>query len=237
LLRYGIIDTVQTSATHAQHLFNDIWDALIEKCEDILESDPPNKTNNNKEVKIYAMDLFKTAYNIVRVSEAIKLTKSKLEPVEFIYKKRVLDLAKVFCKQIQNGENALQTDQSEYNYIITFISHIFDFLFKDLEHIKSMWGEKSLRAAAALLNKKQKDDSRRRSGSKIDLIMMLREIQLEFLVMEVSGPPLEDNHTHFVGDRNKIAKNLKILLNFIRTTYPGNFQEFRKIKLYGIQIY
>jgi|SRR6185312_279798 len=95
LLRYGIIDTVQTSATHAQHLINDIWDALIEKCEDILESDPPNKTNNNKEVKIYAMDLFKTAYNIVRVSEAIKLTKSKLEPVEFIYKKRVLDLAKV----------------------------------------------------------------------------------------------------------------------------------------------
>ena len=87
------------------------------------------------------------------------------------------------------------------------------------------------------MNKKQKDDSHQCSGSKIDLIMMLREMQLEFVVMEVSGPPLEGEHTHFIGDRNNIAKNLKILLNFIRITYPGNFQEFRKIKLHGIQIY
>ena len=94
MLKYGIIDTVQTSATHAQHLFNDVWDALIAKCEDILRSDPSNKTDNNK-VKIYAMNLFGTAYNVVRVSQAIKLAKNKLEPVEFVYKKQVLDLAKV----------------------------------------------------------------------------------------------------------------------------------------------
>jgi len=63
------------------------------------------------------------------------------------------------------------------------------------------------------------------------------ELNLEFSVTEVSGSPSNLDHSHYVGDHNKIAKNLKIILNFIRMTYHGNFQEFRKIKVYGVQIY
>ena len=67
--------------------------------------------------------------------------------------------------------------------------------------------------------------------------MKLHEVNLEFSVVEVSGPPKDPEHSHYIGDRNKIAKNLKIILNYIRIKYPGNFQLFRKIKVYGIQIY
>lgn len=55
--------------------------------------------------------------------------------------------------------------------------------------------------------------------------------------MEVSGPPCNPDHAHYVGDRNKIAKNLKSILNFIRIKHSGDFEDFRKIKVVGVQIY
>uniref|UniRef100_U9U3F1 Uncharacterized protein n=1 Tax=Rhizophagus irregularis (strain DAOM 181602 / DAOM 197198 / MUCL 43194) TaxID=747089 RepID=U9U3F1_RHIID len=55
--------------------------------------------------------------------------------------------------------------------------------------------------------------------------------------LEVSEFPSCPDHTHYVGDRNKTAKMLKIILNFIKVNYPGDFGEFRRIKVYGVQIY
>ncbi|CAG8619407.1 7741_t:CDS:10, partial [Paraglomus occultum] len=98
-------------------------------------------------------------------------------------------------------------------------------------------GEKTLKASAIVINRSQKDHCRRVGGSKIDAIIKLAEINLEFVLIEVSGTPCDLDHTHYVGDRKKIAKNLKIILNFIRTTYPGSFEAFRRIKVFGIQIY
>ncbi|RIB19312.1 hypothetical protein C2G38_2245224 [Gigaspora rosea] len=42
------------------------------------------------------------------------------------------------------------------------------------------------------------------------------------------------NHTHYVGDRNKIAKMLKIILNYTIVKYLDNFEVLRKMKIYGI---
>ena len=67
--------------------------------------------------------------------------------------------------------------------------------------------------------------------------MKLYEVNLEFSVVEISGPPKDPDHSHYVGDRNKIAKSLKAILNYIRKKYHGDFQRFRKIKVYGIQVY
>ena len=94
-------------------------------------------------------------------------------------------------------------------------------------------GEQALRCSAILLNESQ---TCRNPGS-IDAIIMLTEPGLEFSVLEVSSSPSDPDHTHYVGDRNKTAKNLKIILNFIRKKYPGDFEQFRKMKVYGIQIY
>ncbi|CAG8683711.1 20637_t:CDS:2, partial [Racocetra persica] len=98
-------------------------------------------------------------------------------------------------------------------------------------------GEKSLRCSAILFNNLQQDNDRRSSGNKIDAIMKLLDVNLEFLVVEVSGSPTNPDHSHYIGDRNKIAKFLKIILNFIRINYRGDFQQFRKIKVYGIQVF
>jgi len=88
-----------------------------------------------------------------------------------------------------------------------------------------------------LLNQSLKDDDRRCSGNKIDAIISILELDLEFSTLEVSGSPSCLDHTHYVGDRNKTAKMLKIILNFIKTNYQGDFEKFRRIKVYGVQIY
>lgn len=62
-------------------------------------------------------------------------------------------------------------------------------------------------------------------------------LNLEFSVMEVSGSPSDPDHFHYVRDRKNITKNPKIILNYIRTKYSGDFQQFRKIKVYEVQIY
>jgi len=67
--------------------------------------------------------------------------------------------------------------------------------------------------------------------------MLLAELNIEFAIVEVSGPPCNPDHAHYVGDRNKIAKNLKSILNFIRIKHSGDFEDFRKIKVVGVQIY
>ncbi|CAB5377246.1 unnamed protein product [Rhizophagus irregularis] len=98
-------------------------------------------------------------------------------------------------------------------------------------------GEKTLRCSAILLNRSLKDDDRRCSGNKIDAIMSILDIGLEFSTLEASGSPSKPVHTHYAGDRNKTAKMLKIILNYIYIKYPGDFEKFRRIKVYGVQIY
>ena len=98
-------------------------------------------------------------------------------------------------------------------------------------------GEKTLRSSAILLNQSLKDDDRRCSGNKIDAIISMVDLDLEISVLEVSGSPTCLDHTHYVGDRNKIAKMLKIILNYIKINYSGCYEDFRRIKVYGIQVY
>jgi hypothetical protein len=98
-------------------------------------------------------------------------------------------------------------------------------------------GESTLQCSAIQLNQSLRDDDRRCIGNKIDAIISMVDLDLEMSTLEVSGSPSYLDHTHYVGDRNKTAKMLKIILNFIKTNYPGDFEEFRRIKVFGIQIY
>ncbi|CAG8564342.1 10378_t:CDS:2 [Dentiscutata erythropus] len=136
-----------------------------------------------------------------------------------------------------DGRNLFKEEQTEYDYIIRFFSRVYIMLFKDRTLLKCNWGEKTLRCSAILLNRSLKDDDRRCSGNKIDVIMSILDIGLEFSTLEVSGSPSKPEHTHFAGDRNKTAKMLKIILNYIYIKYPGDFEKFRRIKVYGVQIY
>ncbi|CAI2192978.1 12265_t:CDS:2, partial [Funneliformis geosporum] len=121
--------------------------------------------------------------------------------------------------------------------LIKFVSHIFTILFEDQLFLDCRWGESTLRCSADQLNQSLRDDDRRCTGNKIDAIISMVDFDLEMSTLEVSGSPSSLDHTHYDVDRNKTAKMLKIILNFIKINYPGDFGEFRRIKVYGVQIY
>ncbi|KAI7857983.1 hypothetical protein BDC45DRAFT_499803 [Circinella umbellata] len=101
-----------------------------------------------------------------------------------------------------------------------------------------MWGEGSLRAAKEMDDRKLNDDERRSKGPTTDGIIIYESSGLEVAIIEVSGPPQNGQHIHFVGDRNKIAINLKKTMKKILEKHPSaNKAVLSKISLLGVQIY
>ena len=94
-------------------------------------------------------------------------------------------------------------------------------------------GEAHLKAASIYNNHRLLDDQHRDHGNKIDLIIDLIDVPFEISIIEISGSPSESDHTHYVGDRNKIAKMLKMMLNCIINRYMGSLEQLRKVKLYA----
>ncbi|KAF1800940.1 hypothetical protein FB192DRAFT_1473352, partial [Mucor lusitanicus] len=75
-------------------------------------------------------------------------------------------------------------------------------------------------------------------GSKIDLIISHKIFGVEIGVVEVSGPSHKVDKTHFLGDRVKIARNLKSIHKQIeRLATNPNLASLKRLKLYGIQVY
>jgi len=261
LMRYNIIDTTSSSSTEARKLFKEHWDNIISTIEGFLTSSPDTiqlasasapvsvlsdqDTNQDteqhgkaKEIEQYLTKILKSVNNAKKLREVVKKERAKLRTNDnIIWKRRALELMKIFRDQFSDGRNRLKEDQTEYNYIVKFVSRIYTMLFKDKSFLDCNWGEKTLRCSAILLNQSLKDDDRRCSGNKIDAIISILELELEFSTLEVSGSPSCLDHTHYVGDRNKTAKMLKIILNFIKTNYQGDFEKFRSIKVYSVQIY
>ncbi|CAI2193103.1 15321_t:CDS:10, partial [Funneliformis geosporum] len=245
LMRYNIIDTTSSSATEARKLFKEHWDNVISTIERFLTSNTEQDTYQDtehdgkaKEVEQYLTKISKNVNNAKKLREVVKRERAKLRTNDNIkWKRRALELMKIFRDQFPNGRNHLKDDQTEYNYIVKFVSRIYTMLFKDKSFLDCNWGEKTLRCSAILLNQSLKDDDRRCSGNKIDAIISILELDLEFSTLEVSGSPSCLDHTHYVGDRNKTAKMLKIILNFIKTNYQGDFEKFRRIKVFGVQMY
>lgn len=61
--------------------------------------------------------------------------------------------------------------------------------------------------------------------------------KLEFTIEEVSGPPDQRQHPYYFGDKLKIAKILKVMLNRTVWVYEGIGESLSLLKLYGLQIY
>ncbi|CEP06975.1 hypothetical protein [Parasitella parasitica] len=82
------------------------------------------------------------------------------------------------------------------------------------------------------------DESRAAVGSKIDIIISHKIFGVEIGVVEVSGPSHKVDKTHFLGDRAKIAKNLKSIHKQLeRSATTPNLAALKRLKLYGIQVY
>src|SRR5437764_8133992 len=98
-------------------------------------------------------------------------------------------------------------------------------------------GEVCLFASAEDGDLKKNDAEERSSGRKIDVVWATKPPKVEFAISEVSGPPNQRQHSHFFGDKIKIGKMLKIMMNRIVRVYGGDSSIFNLLKLYGLQIY
>ncbi len=83
------------------------------------------------------------------------------------------------------------------------------------------------------------DAERRTPGPNIDVLFAIPFLNnIEFFIVEVSGAPTCEDFEHFIGDRNKIAKHLKVMLKYIiqlrtdwRTYKPAtlNYMDYKFI--------
>lgn len=141
---------------------------------------------------------------------------------------------------------------NEVEFTFFFLFPIFQQVFFDVPFSPKLWvttdfkiicmsnfcilfsGESHLHCAARVTN----DDEHSEAGPKIDIIYTHNLYNLAISVCEVSGPNHKTNKTHFLGDRNKLSRNLKSILKAIEhSTITPNLKSFKKIKVFGIQVY
>ncbi|GBC22659.2 kinase-like domain-containing protein [Rhizophagus irregularis DAOM 181602=DAOM 197198] len=212
LMRYNIIDTNSSSGTKARELFKYQWDNIISTIEKFLMSEPnkimlasdsdsislADQDGRAEDVRQYLTKISKNVNTVKGLCDAIKTECEKLRKEGNIrWKKLSLELMKYTGNSSQIVEISSKEEQTEYDYIIRYVSRVYIMLIKDKPLLKCYWGEKTLRCSAILLNRSLKDDNRRCSGNKIDAIMSILDIGLEFSTLEVSGSPSKPDHIHY----------------------------------------
>lgn len=95
-------------------------------------------------------------------------------------------------------------------------------------------GEGATQSEAQIDNEALDDGDRRTIGNQVDGRYTWTALETEICVVEISGPPTQKDHTHFVGDRNKIAKSLKKIMKAINKTTGTPISCFH---LVGVQFY
>ncbi|CAO3663426.1 unnamed protein product [Rhizopus stolonifer] len=98
---------------------------------------------------------------------------------------------------------------NEHEFTMCFMYPLFNNLLKySKKDMVVRWGE------AKLLSKKKKeehaalgDNYRRSPGPNIDFIFRTKHGKIEFALAEISGALNTQSQEHYVGNRNKIAKN------------------------------
>ncbi|CAB4388588.1 unnamed protein product [Rhizophagus irregularis] len=189
-------------------------------------------TNDNmdQEIKLFLKSI---------VRRDIKKTKENLnqnaEKIGSFEKGFVLHFVKHMVELIDDV-NLFNDSMSEGTYIVNVLAPILGYFFnKKKKDWLVSYGETCLKAFATDINSNKKDDERRSSGKKIDTIISMREEDKEISVIEVSGPPTKNDWTHFTGDRMKIMKMLKTLMNQFAKLNPSS--DIALIRLYGLQVY
>lgn len=81
-------------------------------------------------------------------------------------------------------------------------------------------------------------DDRRSSGSNIDAIFESKKLNfMGFAIVEVIGGTTGNHHGHYLEDKNKIGKNLKVMLKTILSLRSDFAAVGSIVKLYGLQVY
>ncbi|CEP15853.1 hypothetical protein [Parasitella parasitica] len=148
--------------------------------------------------------------------------------------KKIIKICKIYRDMLEtDNENKFSGHMNEVEYTHQFLFPLIKEVLYDCL-IKFKLGEPHLQCAAANTN----DDERTQSGPKIDIILLHQVYQFAISICEISGPNHKANKNHFLGDRNKLAKNMRHILNHIEDASPTpNATSFKKVKIYGLQVY
>lgn len=191
-------------------------------------------------------DLFSAFINIdlnlclkTNIKEAKKKIKGISDDEEEKKKdaKYILQIVKIYKKR--NEKNQLVTGEyNENEYLFYIIEPLFGIIMQRMKEIKLKCGESYLKVAAEEENANLYDEEHRSKGPKIDLIFKNTELNLDISILEISGANKKTNQVHYLEDRFKIAKNLKIILNgILRSSSFASAVLKRKMKVYGLHIY
>ncbi|CAG8774019.1 909_t:CDS:2 [Cetraspora pellucida] len=228
LMRYNIIDTINSSGTKARELFKHEWDNIISIIKKLLMSRPDTTSLSSDSDSVLALadqDMEQDGKNcrdnlclfhqntVERLCNAIMTEREKLHADGNIkWKKRSLKLMKMlnilccFCIVIGFGPS---TNSLHFCVIIAGSN----------SRMAEITSKKIQPNMIILL-----DDNQRCFENKIDVIISILELSLEFSTLEISRFSSNFDYTYYVGDRNKTAKMFKII--FIK--YLGDFEKFRK---------
>ncbi|KAI8883431.1 hypothetical protein K501DRAFT_333340 [Backusella circina FSU 941] len=230
LLYHHIVDLATTNTSHA------IYEVLSKKQRKKYISDYKSRMNIATEVSSVTKDVLKHAKNKT-LKDTVKDAKAKLGSADGKSKKitkKVIKVCKIYRDMMEaDNENKFVGHLNENEFTHQYLYPMFKQVLHDCP-LKFRLGESHLQCAAAETN----DDQRTQCGPKIDIIILHKVHQFAISVCEVSGPHFKTNKNHSLGDRNKLAKNMRAILNHIeQVPSTPNATAFRKIKIYGFQVY
>lgn len=164
----------------------------------------------------------------------MKGAKEGVKKHDNIEAKQIYKICKLYRMMlVDDEENKFEGYLNETEYTHQFIHPLFKEVLYNCD-IKFRLGECHLQCAAA----ETTDDQRTQAGPKIDIILIHKVHKFAVSICELSGPNWKTNRNHFLGDRNKLAKNMRSILNHIEEAVSTpNITAFKKIKIYGFQMY
>ncbi|KAL7320867.1 hypothetical protein PS15m_000712 [Mucor circinelloides] len=138
----------------------------------------------------------------------------------------------VLANALMIHTNKLAGDWNEVEYTFFFIYPILKRALYDVP-FRFKLGEPHFQCAVKHIN----DDEAADSGPKIDAVMYHKSLGLAKSPVEVSGPNYKINKNYCIGDRVKLARNLKSILKAIEKCTKTPDTITLQIKVYGIQVY
>lgn len=157
--------------------------------------------------------------------------------------KNVIKFGKLMCALTDNCVSVswLYEVMTESEYATKFFTPLIDLMLKAYRPFLIFKpGEQKLIAVKEYENSALLEENTRLPGPNIDGIIRILCLNLDFTLVEVSGPPCSaaENHNRYRGDRNKTGKNLKYMFKTI-ISKKGTpcIQTVKRLKLFGLHFF
>ncbi|KAL7317357.1 hypothetical protein PS15m_003726 [Mucor circinelloides] len=226
LLYYHIVDLDTRNSHHSSNIIF----SKEERNEHIKHYKSSFPKNN--EIDIAARSIFQIGDSDWSLKKQLKTRKAYVRNLAPSLKKtmlkRVIKVVKVYEHTPSSFSNF---NENEFTFL--FLLPVLRQILKS-NNLSFKLGESHLKCVTKHIN----DESRAAVGPKIDIIITSEALHAEVSVVEVSGPVSKVDKSHFLGDRSKIAKNLRLIYKQIeKLTNTPSLSDLKKLKLYGLQVY